>query len=222
MVSSVERRRVVRRVADLVPVPEGGACVRVGIDGPDASGKTTFADELAAVIRALGRPVARVSLDDFHHPRAVRYQLGRDSPEGFWRHAFDYTRFRSEVLDRFGAGGDRRYRTAAHDVVTDTEHVTPLRTAAVGTVLIVDGLFLHREELVAAWEMSVFLDVDFAVTAKRMALRDGADPDPDHPGNRRYSDAQRIYYAACTPHERADILIDNQDLITPRIVRERP
>lgn len=221
VISSVERRQVVQRVARLVPMPEGDACVRVGIDGPDASGKTTFADELAAEVRGLDRPVARVSLDDFHHPRAVRYQLGRDSPEGFWRHAFDYARFRGDVLDRFGPGADRRYRTAAHDLVTDTERRTPPRTAAIGTVLIVDGLFLHRDELVMAWELSVFLDVDFTETAKRMVVRDGADPDPEHPGNRRYMGAQRIYFAACAPHERADILIDNRDLSRPRIVRER-
>ncbi|WP_229073392.1 AAA family ATPase [Actinoplanes sp. DH11] len=202
-----------------MPVPGNGACVRVGIDGPDAAGKTTFADELAAEVRALGRPVARVSLDDFHHPRAVRYQWGRDSPEGFWRHAFNYARFHSDVLEPFGPGGNRRYRPAAHDLATDTERRPATRTAAAGTVLIVDGLFLHRNELVGAWDLSVFLDADFTETARRMAARDGTDPDPDHPGNRRYMDAQRMYFAACSPHERAGILIDNRALSTPRIVR---
>jgi uridine kinase len=65
----------------------------------------------------------------------------------------------------------------------------------------------------------VFLDVPFAVTAKRMASRDGTDPDPDHPSMRRYVEAQRIYFNACSPHRRADILIDNRDLSTPRILR---
>jgi hypothetical protein len=114
------------------------------------------------------RPV-RVSLDDFHHPRAVRYQQGRESPDGFWRHAFNYARFHGDVLDPFGPGGDRRYRPAAHDLVTDTECTPALRTAAAGTVLSVDGLFLHRDELVGAWDLSVFLDLNFAEAARFVA-----------------------------------------------------
>jgi uridine kinase len=72
-------------VARRIPVSRDGSCRRVAVDGPDGSGKTTFAEELAAAVRALGRPVVRVSLDDFHNVRAVRYRLGRDSPQGFWR-----------------------------------------------------------------------------------------------------------------------------------------
>ncbi|BCB92114.1 uridine kinase [Phytohabitans suffuscus] len=217
----MERRRVIERVARSVPAPGGGACVRVAIDGPDASGKTTLADELAAAVRALGRPVVRVRLDDFHNPRAVRYQRGRESPEGFWRHAFNYARFRTDVLDPFGPGGERRYRPAAHDLVTDADLTPPPLTAPAGAVLIVDGLFLHRDELVESWDLTVFLDVPFTETAKRMAARDGTDPDPEHPGNRRYMNAQRIYFTTCDPHRRADIVIDNQDLSAPRVVRNR-
>ena len=40
--------------------------LRFGVDGVTASGKTTFADELA---RLLGG-VARITIDDFHRPSA--------------------------------------------------------------------------------------------------------------------------------------------------------
>jgi uridine kinase len=216
---SVRRGEVIGRVARRVPASPGGACPRIAVDGPDGSGKSTFADELAAAVRALGRTVVRVSLDDFHHLRAVRYRRGRDSPEGFWRDSFDYPRFRGDVLEPFAPGGTRRYRPAAHDLATDTMLDPPPRTAPPGAVLIVDGLFLHRDETVEAWDLSVFLDVPFAVTARRMALRDGTNPDPEHPDMRRYVQAQRFYFDACSPRERADILIDNQDFDAPRIVR---
>jgi len=203
----------------MIPASEDGACVRVAVDGPDASGKTTFADELAVAVRGFGRPVARVSLDDFHNVRAVRYRLGRESPEGFWRYAFNYSRFRSDVLDPFGAGGSRRYRPAAHDLATDAVLDPDPLSVAAGTVLIVDGLFLQRDELGEVWDLSVFLDVPLAESARRMAIRDGTNPDPGHPGIRRYLDAQRIYYAACDPRRRADVHIDNQNLRVPRIIR---
>ena len=184
-------------------------CALVGIDGPDASGKTIFADRLAG---RLERPVVRVSVDDFHHKREVRYQLGRDSPEGFWSHAFDYDRLRSDVIEPFRSS--RRVRTKAHDLATDANLSPEPITAPEGAVLVVDGLFLHRDELRAAWDLTVFLDVPFAVTARRMAGRDGAGLDL-----RRYGEAQRIYFATCAPHDRASILIDNTDYDAPRIRR---
>lgn len=219
MVDSAQRRDVISHVARQIPTSDGRGCTRVAVDGPDGSGKSTFAGELAAATRALGRPVVRVSLDDFHNVRAVRYQRGRDSPEGFWQDAFNYQRFRSDVLDPFAPGGSRRYRATAHDLATDTTLDPEPRTALPGTILIVDGLFLHRDEITDAWDLSVFLDVPFAVTAKRMASRDGTNPDPEHPSMRRFVEAQRIYFTACSPHRRADILIDNRDLSAPRILR---
>jgi uridine kinase len=207
---------VLDHVARRIPVPTNDDCVRVGIDGPDASGKTFFSDGLAAALRERGRPVVRVSVDDFHHVRAVRYALGRDSAEGFWLHAFDYARLRIDVLDPLAPGGSRRYRPRAHDLATDAVLDPEPITAPPGAVLVVDGLFLHRDELRGAFDLTVFLDVPFAVTAQRMARRDGI----SGPGLRRYVDAQRMYFAACAPHERATILIDNTDLSAPRIVRE--
>ncbi|GAA0897513.1 uridine kinase [Virgisporangium aurantiacum] len=189
--------------------------MRVGIDGPDASGKTFFADGLAATLRERGRPVVRVSVDDFHHVRAVRYRLGRASPEGFWLHAFDYGRLRTDVLDPLAPGGSRRYRPRAHDLATDAVlHPEPI-IAPPGAVVIVDGLFLHRDELRAAFDLTVFLDVPFEVTAQRLAHRDGI----VGPDLHRYVEAQRIYFAACAPRARATILIDNTDPAIPRLIR---
>jgi uridine kinase len=214
----VERQDVIAEVARLLPQPGGGRFLRVAVDGPDGSGKTVFAGELVAAVRALGRPAVQISLDDFHHVRAVRYRQGRDSPEGFWRDSYNYERFRGDVLEPFAPGGSGHYRTAAHDLRTDAILEPERRTAAPGTVLVVDGLFLHRDEIVDAWDLSVFLDVPFAETARRMAARDGTVPDPRHPSMRRYVEAQRLYFRTCAPQERATVLIDNRDFGAPRIV----
>lgn len=204
-------------VAMRIPASQNGRCPRVAIDGPDGAGKTYFADELAALLRTQQRPVVRVSLDDFHNTRAVRYRLGRDSPEGFWLDSYNYERFHADVLAPFSPGGSREYRVAAHDLTTDAVLNPVPRTAAPGTVLIVDGIFLHRNELAAIWDFSVFLDVPFVETARRMALRDGTDPDPDHPSMRRYVEAQRRYFQECSPQQRATVLIDNAALGRPSI-----
>ncbi|MEU7976281.1 uridine kinase [Micromonospora sp. NPDC049089] len=190
----------------------------MAVDGVDGVGKSTFAGELAALLRGRGRPVVHVSADDFHHRRAVRHRRGRDSPEGFWLDSYDYEALVHNVLEPFGPEGSRRYRPAAHDLRTDEILDLEWRTAAPGTVLIVDGLFLHRDELVECWDFSVFVDAPFAVTVARMARRDGSHPDPYHPSLGRYVGGQRLYFAACAPHERADVVIDNRDVTRPALV----
>lgn len=205
---------VLDRIADHIP-----AGARVAVDGPDGAGKTEFANRLAEVLRARDLVVIRVSVDDFHHVREIRYRRGRDSPSGFWSDSFDYDRFRTDVLEPFGPGGSRRYRAVAHDLATDAVRTPPHQTAPPDAVLLVDGLFLQRAELAAVWDVTVFLDVPFTETARRMSLRDGTPPDPAHPALRRYVEAQRRYFAACAPQTRATILIDNTDFENPRMVR---
>jgi uridine kinase len=126
------------------------------------------------------------------------------------------------VLEPFAPGGSRRYRPAAHDLATDAVLDTPPQPAPRDAVLVVDGLFLHRDELADAWDLSVFLDVPFTETARRMAVRDGTPGDPDHPGMRRYVEAQRIYFAACDPPRRATAVVDNSDVNVPRLTWRRP
>lgn len=215
------RMDLLRRVAQLVPDAVGEDCVRVGIDGPDASGKTTFADELADVLRSLGRHVIRVSVDDFHNVRDIRYRRGRLSPEGFWLDAFNYDRLRSDVLDPLGPDGSRHYRRAAHDLTTDRVLTPPYETAPPNAVLITDGLFLHRDELATCWDFSILLTVPFDVTTRRMATRDGTNPDPNHPSIQRYIAAQHLYTKACSPQTRATVVIENTTPEAPHFVRIR-
>lgn len=192
---------------------------RVGIDGADGAGKTTFADELARILVAQDRHVVRASVDGFHNPRAIRYRQGRASPEGYFQDSYDYPAMRRALLDPFGPGGSGRYRMALFDHVADAPVDVPERVAAAGAIVIVDGIFLHRPELAGCWDISVFLDVAFAVSASRMATRDGSDPDPAASANRRYVEGQRLYLAACDPRSHATIVVDNNDVAAPRIVR---
>jgi uridine kinase len=199
-----------------------GAVRRVGIDGVDGAGKTIFADELAGALRELGRPAVRVSLDGFHNLRQVRYRRGRSSPEGFWLDSYDYASFRGHVLAPFEPGGSRRYRRAIRDVSTDRAVDAEVEHAPPEAILVVDGLFLHRDELSDCWDFSVFLSVPFEVTFERMSRRNGFPPDPEDPANHRYVRGQQLYLAACAPESRADLVIDNTDPASPQVVSASP
>lgn len=193
--------------------------IRVGVDGVDGAGKTTFADEVAAAITLWGRPTIRAGVDGFHHPRRVRYRLGRDSPEGFFQDSYDYERMRTMLLDPLGPAGDRRYCTRAFDHTTDRPAKPVWAYAPRNAILILDGIFLHRPELRSYWDYSIFLHVDFAVSLARAAERGDLDPDPAAPSNRRYVQGQLRYLDRCRPHDLASVVIDNNDLAAPHIAR---
>jgi uridine kinase len=191
---------------------------RVAIDGVDGAGKTHLADELAALLGAAGRPTIRASVDGFHHPRAVRYQRGRDSPEGFFRDSYDYHRLKEALLDPLSPGGSGRYRLAAFDHRADRPVHEPERLASSEAILLFDGIFLHRPELRAYWDWSIFLQVAFHVSIPRGAQRGEGSPDPASPANRRYVEGQELYLATCDPMTRAAVVVNNDDLAQPCFV----
>jgi uridine kinase len=193
---------------------------RVAVDGVDGAGKTFLADELAQALRVRGVPTVRVSVDGFHHPREIRYRRGRTDPEGFFRDSYDYGSFVSLVLEPLAPGGSGVYTQAVHDVDAERRAARVTAVAPPGAVLVVDGIFLHRDELVAFWDYSIWLDVPFEVSIPRGAQRGFGDPDPASPANHRYVEGQRIYMRECAPAERATVIVDNVDLDAP-VVRRR-
>lgn len=71
---------------------------RVAVDGVDAAGKTTLANELSVRL-----PQAeRISADDFLRPPVERYRQGCKSPVGYYEDSFDHGRLRSAVLATTG------------------------------------------------------------------------------------------------------------------------
>lgn len=181
----------------------------VAVDGVDGSGKTTFAERLLGELTARGRTALVVHLDDFLNPRAVRYRLGRHSPEGFFADTYDLAAFTAGVVEPLRPGGRRAILLRTFDHRTDRRLDEEPVTVPADAVVVVEGMFLHREELVDEWDVSVFLDVPFTVTAPRLALRDGSNPDPEHPSMSRYVEGQRRYLSACRPADRATFVVEN-------------
>lgn len=110
------------------------------------------------------------------------------------------------------------------DVDRNVPVQVPEGQAPAGSVLIVDGLFLHCPELRGAWDDSVFLRVPFEVSVPRGAARGPGygSPDPEAPSNRRYIGGNRLYFSEANPERQAGVIVDNADLARPVIVRERP
>jgi uridine kinase len=191
---------------------------RVAIDGVDGAGKTRFADAVGAELTVRDAKVIRVSADGFLNPPRTRHRRGRDSPEGFYRDSYDYGRMVRLLLDPLSPRGNREYISGVYDIKREREVRRLPELADDDAILVLDGIFLHRDELVRYWDYSVWLEVPFEVSIPRAAKRDNSDPDPRSMKNRRYVDGQRLYMAECHPRDRASVVIDNADVMNPVVL----
>jgi uridine kinase len=198
--------------------------IRVGIDGPDAAGKTTLADELVAPLQERGRPVIRASIDGFHNPARIRHARGLTSPEGYYHDSFNYETLVESLLAPLGPDGSRRFNTAVFDYRTDSAVPGETHLAEENAILLFDGVFLLRPELAACWDFTIFVDASFEITLSRAEERDavylGSREEVRRRYEQRYIPGQRLYFAECRPRERAQVVIDNSDPSNPVIISD--
>lgn len=216
------RGELVVRLAEAVESVTTAHPLRVAIDGPPAAGKTTLADELAIVLRAQDRDVIRATIDDFLFPRARRYRRGQYSAEGCYFDAHDHDALCRVLLDPLGPGGHRRFQHAVYDAGTDTPLSPPARTAPADAVLLFDGVFLLRPELIDRWDLRIFVSVPFEQTVDRARNRGAAPAGStadttaiERSWRNRYIPSQQLYFATAHPTDHADIIVYNAQLQRP-------
>jgi len=187
---------------------------RVAIDGPPAAGKTTLADELAVVLRERGRDVIRATIDDFLFPRARRYARGEYSAEGCYFDTHDYDALKRVLLDPLGPGGDRRFQRAVYDRTADTALSPPVTTAAVDAMLVFEGVFLMRPELIDRWDLRIFVSTTLENTVDRAVIRERRTSSRaaiERRWRERYLPSQQLYFATVRPTEHVDIIVHNDE-----------
>jgi uridine kinase len=226
MPDSPKRARTLDRLAALVLSAERPHPIRVAIDGRGGAGKSTLADELAEVLRRRDRTVVRAEVDDFYQLELDRGTRSRLTAAAFYD-AYDHAALRALLLDPLGPGGSRRYRTRWHDGWHPGVIDEPERTAPDDAILVLDGVFLLRPELVDAWDVRILVHVDPDVGLERGITRDMLHAQPDDPvadrerrlgvWRNRYLPADDAYIREVQPQRLADAVVDNNDLAAPRL-----
>ena len=206
-------REIVDTILEGLPVNRRAL---IAIDGVDGSGKSTFAAAIARQVT--GRPVVLIHVDNFLNPSAIRHRLGRISPQGFFADTYDYAALGRLVLQPLGPTGTGIISLKSFDSARDAVAPSQSEKVPADALVIFEGMFLHRDGLPDIWDRSVFLDVPFAETARRMAARDGSNPDPEYASMRRYVEGQRIYFRSARPWTRANLVIDNSTPANPRVI----
>lgn len=194
----------------------------VGIDGKDASGKTTFANILGEHLsRMTDREIVRVSLDNFFNPRSVRSQQ-KDQARGCYEDTFDDAGIVQYLLDPVRSES-LTYAEKIFDYATDMAVPVKMKPLAADAIVVVDGVFLQKPLFRVYWDYVVLLEVDNEVAIERGSVRDttriGDVRSAREKYINRYMASQKLYYDECDPLRRADMVIDNTDYNQPRVVQ---
>jgi len=160
--------------------------VFVGVDGPGAAGKTTFAARVAAAV-----PRATVvHVDDFAGPHVTEW---------------DWDRFHAQLVVPLSDGRPARYQRWAWDRDDGAEW----QEVAPGHLVVVEGVSSTRDEVGLAWDVTVWVEAPGAIRLERVLDRDGAEL------MRRWLDdwmpSERRYITAQSPQDRADLIVSGTE-----------
>ena len=191
----------------------------VSIDGIDTSGKTMLSNELASKMHEIGRDIIQSSIDGFHNSLTIRYKRGRYNPEGYYRDSFNLQALKILLLNPLKSG-NLRYKTKAYDYTHNIEIFSPFIMAKPDSILLFNGIFLNRPELRDYWDFSIYLYIDEDESIKRGLSRDNGDAEETKLLYlNRYLPGQRIYQKESEPMKYVDIIIDNNNIENPSIIR---
>lgn len=164
----------------------------VAVDGPLQSGKTAFADDLAAVLEEAGHTVFRASMEGFHRSRAAQAAFGDDTADRYYRYGFDESALRRVLVEPFRLGGSAAFVTRVLDPARDAWVEPKWITGSADAILVLDGRFVLRERLDELWDYRIVIGGEPVDPADRLAY---AESDP-----RRVADAIVFLEDPSVPH----------------------
>jgi uridine kinase len=181
-------------VSMLRAAPRTRETLIVGIDGPGAAGKSTFARGLEVAASEL----AVVEFDDFYRPSAERLartdgEIGGD---------FDWRRLRDQVLAPLARDEPARYQR--YDWPSD--RLAEWYTVPVGGIVVVEGNYSTRAELIGCYDVTVWIEAPRALRLER-GIRRGGENTRERWLTEWMPEEDR-YIAAERPAERVDLRFD--------------
>ena len=192
----------------------------VGIDGVNAAGKTTFAQHLSNRLERSGHRTQLVHVDDFHNPKSYRYSGGREDLDFLYRYV-DSRKLSQAILRPIRDDAQLRVTLTLLDLATD--EFTLVRSFDVDprTIVIVEGIFLFKADLLSFFDLTLYLDISFETSVARGKARWNHMPadEVEERFRRRYLPGQQLYFDLHDPKGVANIVVDNEDPESPVVLR---
>lgn len=184
----------------------------VGIDGLGGAGKSTISEALFETLREEGHNVTVLHIDDFIHPRRVRYSDDCPEWECYYKLQWRYDYLKDTVIRAAKNGEDFVGDIELYDKDTDSYFLSPTHIPN-GGIVIIEGIFLQRPELDGLFDFMIYIDVPEEIRLSRVLERDGYIGDKAQIKSKydsRYFPAERHYIKTCAPADNADFIIRSQ------------
>lgn len=183
--------------------------VIVGIDGLGGAGKSTISEELLSLLQSDGHHVSLLHIDDFIHPKSVRYNDDFAPWECYYNLQWRYDYLINEIILPLKKGEAICKDIELYDKDNDT-YFTQNICLPKGSILIIEGIFLQRDELRDVFDYMIYIDVPEKTRLARALKRDGYIGDSEQiraKYEERYFPAERFYVKSCNPETKADYTV---------------
>lgn len=178
----------------------------IGIDGLAGSGKTTFTKSLEIKMRKKGLEISVLHIDDFIHPKNVRYNHSISEWECYFDLQWRYNYLIDEILLPISLGHSINKQIELYDIDKDAYRHQYLKMD-LDTFLIIEGVFLQRMELRPFLDYVIYIDVPKEERLKRALARDSYIGDESAiitKYEKRYFPAEDKYVSEYNPAKKAD------------------
>lgn len=183
--------------------------VIIAIDGLGGAGKSTLSNLLYEELLSRDIPVTVLHIDDFIHPKSIRYNPNYEEWFCYYNLQWRYNYLIDQIITPIKCGQPLSCEIELYDKENDTYYNAPINITH-NSVVIIEGIFLQRPELANVFDYTIYVDVPESVRLSRVLKRDGYIGDEEQirfKYENRYFPAERHYFAACAPDKNADIVI---------------
>ncbi len=222
------RREILEALTKRITIEKkNGAPYVIAIDGKTGVGKTEIANDLAATLITHGKKVQIIHMDDYLNPSSIRY--GIDESTDFYTRSFNFRKLLS-VLSEIRKNGCLQRVMPLFDTRADTDSKPVPYDIDKDTVVIVEGVFLHKDIFENCFNLSVFLTATSPAALRRAQDRNAADPldrnvlSPEEMERRyweKYDPGFNMYAERANPVGNSTVLLDFEDPKHPRVLAAR-
>lgn len=193
----------------------------VGINGVDTSGITTFTKEISKILNKAGFKVQVIHQDDFHNPSNIRNKEP-DPILSYYNNEFDLKYLENEIIEPISLNGCIDKEVILLDLQKDQYCLKKRYVVDKDTIVLIKGVLLYREPIDKYIDFKIYIDISFDEVIKRASKRDFVifgDSVSERYQN-KYIPIQKLYLEKCTPKDKSNIVIDNEDYMHPKILQK--
>lgn len=186
-----------------------GKTVIVGIDGLGGAGKSSISEEIYEELSGENIPIEVLHIDDFIHPKNIRYNDNYAEWECYYNLQWRYDYLLENVINPIKKNGKFTGLIELYDKDEDRYEKKSVDIKE-GSVVLIEGIFLQREELSQIFDYMIYIDVPESERLKRVLKRDGyigTVDDIKEKYENRYFPAERHYVNMYSPSKLADYVV---------------